>query len=56
MKKTRSELAVVKNVNSKLEKWIINLQKNQAKTEQYSRRIILSYLVLQMVYQKLIWR
>ena len=38
MKKTRSELAVVKNVNSKLEKRIINLQKNQAKTEQYSRR------------------
>ena len=36
--KIRSELAVVKNVNKKLEVWIINLEKNQAKSEQYSRR------------------
>ena len=36
--KIRSELAVVKNVNEKLEVRIINLEKNQAKSEQYSRR------------------
>ena len=36
--KIRSELAVVKNVNKKLEVRIINLEKNQAKSEQYSRR------------------
>ena len=35
--KIRSELAVVKNVNTKLEERIINLEKNQAKSEQYSR-------------------
>ena len=31
-----SELAVVKNVNSKLEEWIISLEKKEAKSEQYS--------------------
>ena len=36
-KKIRSELAVVKNVNTKLEEQIICLEKNQAKSEQYSR-------------------
>ena len=36
--KIRSELAVVKNVNTKLEEQIISLEKNQAKSEQYSRR------------------
>ena len=36
--KIRSELAVVKNVNTKLEERIICLEKNQAKSEQYSRR------------------
>ena len=36
--KIRSELAVVKNVNKKLEVRIINLEKNQAKSEQYNRR------------------
>ena len=36
--KIRSELAVVKNVNKKLEVRIINLEKNQAKSEQYSQR------------------
>ena len=35
--KIRSELAVVKNVNTKLEERIISLEKNQAKSEQYSR-------------------
>ena len=35
--KIRSELAVVKNVNTKLEELIISLEKNQAKSEQYSR-------------------
>ena len=33
-----SELAIVKMVNSKLEKRVIDLEKNQAKSEQYSRR------------------
>ena len=36
--KNRSELAVVKNVNTKLEERIISLEKNQAKSEQYSQR------------------
>ena len=36
--KIRSELAVVKNVNTKLEERIISLEKNQSKSEQYSRR------------------
>ena len=36
-KKTKSGLAVVKNVNTKLEEWIINLEKNEAKSEQYSQ-------------------
>ena len=36
--KIRSELAVVKNVNTKLEERIIYLGKNQTKSEQYSRR------------------
>ena len=54
-KKIRSELAVAKNVNTKLEQQIINLEKNQAKYEQYSV-IILNQLVFQMIYQKIIWR
>ena len=33
-----SELAIVKVVNSKLEKRVIDLEKNQAKSEQYNRR------------------
>ena len=33
-----SELAIVKVVNSKLEKRVIDLEKTQAKSEQYSRR------------------
>ena len=37
--KIRSELAVVKNVNTKLEERIISLEKNQAKSDKYSRRI-----------------
>ena len=36
--KIRSELGVVKNMNTKLEGRIISLGKNQAKSEQYSRR------------------
>ena len=36
--KIRSELAVVKNVNTKLQERIISLEKNQAKFEQYGRR------------------
>ena len=37
--KIRSELvAAVKNVNTKLEEQIISIEKNQAKSEQYSRR------------------
>ena len=35
--KIRSDLAVVKNVNIKLEERIINLEKSQAKSKQYSR-------------------
>ena len=35
--KIRSELAVVKNMNTKLKEQIICLEKNQAKSEQYSR-------------------
>ena len=35
--KIRSELAVVKNVYTKLEQRIISLEKNQAKSEQYNR-------------------
>ena len=54
-KKIRSELAAAKNVNTKLEEQIINLEKNQAKYEQYSV-IILNQLVFQMIYQKIIWR
>ena len=38
MKKIRSELAVVKNINTKLEERIICLEKNQTKLEQSSRR------------------
>lgn len=34
----RSELAVVKNVNTKRKDWIISLEKNQAKSKQYNRR------------------
>ena len=36
--KIRSELAVVKNVNTKLEEQIISLEINQANSEQYNRR------------------
>ena len=36
--KIRSELAIVKNVNTKLEEQIISLEINQANSEQYSRR------------------
>ena len=35
--KIRSDLAVVKNVNTKLEEPIISLEKNQAKSRQQSR-------------------
>ena len=37
-RKLTSELVITKNVNSRLEERIINLEKNQAKGEQYSRR------------------
>ena len=37
-KKIRSKLAVVKNVNTKLGYQIISLEKNEAKSEQYSQR------------------
>ena len=37
-KKLLSDIAIVKNVNHKLEEKIIYLEKNQAKGEQYSRR------------------
>ena len=45
--KIRSELAVVNNVNTKLEEQIISLEKNQTKSEQYSRRNnnVMNYLV-----------
>ena len=36
--KIRSELPIVKNVNTKLEEQIISLEINQANSEQYSRR------------------
>ena len=50
--KIRSELAVVKNVNTKLEERIISLEKNKAKSEQYSGRIItLNCLVFRMIHQ-----
>ena len=35
-RKLTSELVITKNVNSRLEEKIINLEKNQAKGEQYS--------------------
>ena len=37
-RKLTSELVVTKNVNSRLEERIINLEKKQAKWKQYSRR------------------
>ena len=37
-RKLRSELVITKNFNSRLEERIINLEKNQTKGEQYSRR------------------
>ena len=37
-KKLQSDIAIVKNVNHKLENKIVYLEKNQAKGEQYSRR------------------
>ena len=37
-RKLTSELVITKNVNSRLEERIINLEKNQAKGEKYSRR------------------
>ena len=37
-RKLASELVITKNVNSRLEERIINLEKNQVKGEQYSRR------------------
>ena len=37
-RKIRSELAVVKNVNTKLEEQIISLEINETNSEQYSRR------------------
>ena len=37
-RKLTSELVITKNVNRRLEERIINLKKNQAKGEQYSRR------------------
>ena len=37
-KKLQSDIAIVKNVNHKLEDKIVYLEKNQAKGEQYSRR------------------
>ena len=37
-KKLQSDIAIVKNVNHKLEDKIVYLEKNQAKREQYSRR------------------
>ena len=37
-RKLTSELVITKNVNSRLEERIINLEKNQAKGKQYSRR------------------
>ena len=52
--KIRSELAVVKNVNKKLEVRIINLEKNQAKSEQYSQRNNIELSGIQMIYQKII--
>ena len=36
--KIRSELAVLKNINTKMEERIIKLEKNQAKSEQHSWR------------------
>ena len=37
-KKLRSELVTTQNVDSRIEEKIINLEKNHAKGEQYSRR------------------
>ena len=37
-RKLKSELVITKNVNSRLEERIINLEKNQVKGEQYSQR------------------
>ena len=54
--KIRSELAVVKNVNTKLEERIISLENNQTKSGQYSRRNNIELSVFGMTYQKIIWR
>ena len=48
--KIRGELAVVKNVNTKLEERIISLEKNQAKSEQCSQPNNMD-----LIYQKIIW-
>ena len=44
----RNDLVITQNVNTKLEAKLINLEKNQAKGEQYSRRnnVELSFIPL----------
>ena len=46
-KKLHSDIAIVKNVNRKLEDKIVYLEKNQAKGEQYSCRKNVKYQAYQ---------
>ena len=52
----RSELAVVKNVNTKLEGRIITLKKVKQSLRSTAVVITLNQLVFRMIYQKIIWR
>ena len=52
----RSELAVVKNVNTKLEGRIITLKKVKQSPRSTAVVITLNQLVFRMIYQKIIWR
>ena len=52
----RSELVVVKNVNTKLEEQIISLKKVKQSPKSTAVVITWNYLVFQMIYQKIIWK
>ena len=50
-----SELAVVKLVNRKLEKRVIDLEKNQAKSEHHSRKNNVKFSNIPKIYQIISW-
>ena len=54
--KIRSELAVLKNINTKMEERIIKLEKIKPNRSSTAGVITLNYLVFRMLYQKIIWR